>query len=129
MRIAVIGGTMFLGLTATGGGIALLTGTIEPGLDLLDGSPFEDYVIPGLGLAALGVLALVAAAMLLRRPTPAAQLLCAAAGAGIVIYEAVEVMVIGPHVLQALYALLGVVIAVLAGLLLVDRRTEVNARR
>ena len=112
-RAALVGSTAFLGLTAVAGGVALLTGVIEPGLELLDGSPFDDYVVPGLSLTGVGMLSAVASALGWRRAAGAAAL-AAIAGAGIVIYEAVEVAVIGPHFLQAIYAALGLGIVALA---------------
>jgi hypothetical protein len=114
-RTVLIGSTAFLGLTAIAGGIALLTEVIDPGLGLLDGSPFEDYLVPGLSLTGLGVLS-AASSMLVWRRVPGAEVLCAMAGIGIVIYETVEVAVIGRHFLQALYAALGVGILALAAI-------------
>lgn len=113
-RVALVASTAFLGLTAIAGGVALVAEVIEPGLELLDGSPFSDYVVPGLSLTGVGVLSTVASALAWRR-AGGGSVLAALAGAGIVIYEAVEVAVIGPHFLQALYAALGVGIVALAG--------------
>lgn len=114
-RMVLIGSTAFLGLTAIAGGIALLTEVIDPGLEVLDGSPFEDYRVPGLSLTGLGVMS-TAGSMLVWRRVAGAEVLCAMAGVGIVIYETVEVAVIGPHFLQALYAALGVGILALAAI-------------
>ena len=112
-RVGLIGSTGFLGLTAVAGGIALTAEVIQPGLELLDGSPLHDYVVPGLSLAGVGVLSTVASILAWRR-SARARPLAATAGAAIVIYEAVEVAVIGPHFLQAAYAALGVGIVALA---------------
>ncbi len=57
--------------TAVGGGIALMTGLEGDRfpLELLQGTPFSSYVIPGLILTvAVGGSATVAAALLLRNP-------------------------------------------------------------
>lgn len=43
--------TLFVGVTAILGGIGLITGLIQPPERLLQGSPFSDYLIPGLILA------------------------------------------------------------------------------
>jgi hypothetical protein len=109
----------FLALTAAAGGIALLTGWISPGIELLQGSPFTSYTIPGLALLLLvGGSAFVATVlMLLRHPygVPAS----AVAGVMIIGFELVEVMVIGSPAglarnLQLFYASLGLLIAVVA---------------
>jgi hypothetical protein len=96
-----------------------LTGTIAPGLDLLQGSPFTSYTIPGLALLVLvGGSALTATVMLLRRH-PFGTLASAVAGVMIMGFEVVEVLVIGsePGVarnLQLFYFSLGLLIVVLA---------------
>ena len=118
MWIALLVSTFFLGITALAGGVALVAGVIEPGLDLLDGSPFKDYLMPGLSLAGIGLLGLAATMMLIRGRSTVAVLTSSASGAGIVIYEVVEVLVIGPHFLQTVYALLGVAMMILAGVML-----------
>jgi hypothetical protein len=109
----------FLALTAVAGGIGLLTGMIAPGGELLQGSPFASYTIPGLALLILvGGSALVATGLLLwRHPygVPASAL----AGAMIMGFEIVEVLVIGsdPGIarnLQLFYFGFGLLIAVLA---------------
>jgi len=120
-RIALVGSTAFLGLTAIAGGIALLTEVIAPGLELLEGSPFPDYLVPGLSLTGVGALGTVAAVLVGRRAA-AGEVLCAMAGVGIVIYEVVEVAVIGPHFLQTLYGVLGVAIVALAAITAGARR-------
>jgi hypothetical protein len=62
-RVALITLSGFLGITAAGGGLGLLLGWITPGMDLLDGSPFSTYVIPGLMLlTVVGGSALLATA-------------------------------------------------------------------
>jgi hypothetical protein len=112
----------FLALTAAAGGIALMTGTIAPGLDLLQGSPFTSYTIPGLALLLpVGGSALAATIMLWRRH-PLATRVSAVAGVMIMGFEMVEVLVIGsePGVarnLQLFYFSLGLLIAVLASAL------------
>jgi hypothetical protein len=110
----------FLAVTAAAGGIGLLTGMIAPGVNLLQGSPFTSYTIPGLALLILvGGSALVASGLMLRRHLYGV-LVSAIAGVMIIGFEFVEVLVIGsePGVarnLQLFYFTLGLLIAVLAG--------------
>ena len=110
----------FLAVTAVAGGAALLTGGIAPGLELLEGSPFSSYVIPGLSLLVLvGGSALVATFMMLGRH-PWSVAASAVAGVMIMGFEVVEVLVIGSPVgiarnLQLFYFTLGLLITGLAG--------------
>lgn len=67
-----IGAPILLGLGALGGGIALVAkpdgSVMQKPLSVLAGSPFADFLVPGLILGGLfGVGSLVAAAMGLRR--------------------------------------------------------------
>jgi hypothetical protein len=118
----------FLGLTAVGGGLGLLTGAIAPPLDLLQGSPFNTYAIPGLVLLGLvGGSALGAAGLLLRRHSWGGS---ASAGAGLMImgFEIVEVLVIGSspglaRQLQLFYLGLGLCMIALAIALRIAERT------
>ena len=118
-RILLIILNAFLALTAIAGGIGMLTGSIRPPLELLEGSPFNTYTIPGLALLVIvGGSALLATVLLLRRHPFGAW---AAIGAGVMImgYEIVEVLVVGSDPglarnLQVFYFMLGLVIAALA---------------
>ena len=109
----------FLALTAAAGGVGLLTGIISPGLDLLQGSPFSSYTIPGLALLVLvGGSAILATGLMFRFPQ-LGVLASAAAGVMIMGFEIVEVLIIGsdPGVarnLQLFYFTLGLLIALLA---------------
>jgi hypothetical protein len=117
IRILLIVLNFFLGLTAIGGGIQLLIGFYVPPVDLLAGSPFGSYIIPGLALGLIvGGSALFAAVLLIRRNRYAA-LASAFAGLIIMVFEFVEMMVIGfsggpQGFMQLLYFGLGVVIVV-----------------
>lgn len=110
----------FLAVTAVAGGAALLTGDIAPGPELLAGSPFNSYLIPGLSLLVLvGGSALVAAFLLLVRH-PFGTAASAVAGVMIMGFEIVEVLAIGSPAglarnLQLFYFTLGLLIAALAG--------------
>jgi hypothetical protein len=113
-RRALLALNGFLGITATAGGLGLLVGWIMPGEELLDGSPFSSYVIPGLVLLlVVGGSALAAAwAVLCRQPMAAP--LSALAGLMIMAYETVEFTVIGFHWLQLAYFAVGIAIVALA---------------
>lgn len=85
LRTALVVLELFVAMTAIGGGIALATG-LEGGrfpLSWLAGTPFADYVVPGLILAAVvGGSAAVAALTLVSRSTKAGR---AAIVAGLVL--------------------------------------------
>lgn len=112
----------FLALTAAAGGIGLLTGTLAPGVQLLQGSPFTSYTIPGLALLVLvGGSALVATILLLRRQRWGA-LASGFTGVMIMGFELVEVLVIGSEAglarnLQLFYFGLGLIMAIIAAAL------------
>jgi hypothetical protein len=118
-RVLLIVLNAFLGVTAAAGGVALLTGEIAPPLELLEGSPFASYTVPGLALLVwVGGSALAATVLLLRyHPWGAA----ASALAGLIImgFEIVEVWAVGSELglartLQLFYFTLGLLIAALA---------------
>jgi hypothetical protein len=112
---------VLLGVGALGGGLILMIaprGEIMPlPLSALAGSPFDTYLMPGLILfGVLGVGPFVAARLAwLRHPlAPAAALVV---GAGLLIWVAVEVAIIGysnEPPLQAIYGILGVAIVLVA---------------
>ena len=110
--LAVLDG--FLGLTAVLGGIMLVINRFTPPLDMLAGSPFASYLIPGLALLVLvGGGGFLASALVLRR-SPWGTAVSSAAGLMVLIFEAVELVVIGFTWLLAFYVLLGVAILALA---------------
>lgn len=115
IRILLIVLTLFLAITAFGGGIQLLTGFYVPPVEMLAGSPFEDFTIPGLALGLIvGGSALFAAVLLVRR-SRFALLASIAAGLVILFFEFVEVLVIGSpagpsRFMQILYFGMGTVI-------------------
>lgn len=117
IRILLIVLNLFLGLTAIAGGIQLLSGFYIPPVEILAGSPFTDYTVPGLALGLIvGGSALFAAILVIRRNRFAA-LASASAGLIIMVFEFVEMMVIGfsggpQGFMQLLYFGLGVVIVV-----------------
>lgn len=119
LRIVLIVLNFFLGLTAIGGSIQLLIGFYAPPVDLLAGSPFDSYVIPGLALGLIVGGSALTAAMLMIRRNRFATLSSASAGLIIMVFEFVEVLAIGfpegpAGFMQLLYFGLGVVIVVVS---------------
>jgi hypothetical protein len=122
---------VFLALGALAGGAALMAspkgGVIKLPLSDLRGSPFGDFLIPGLVLfVVLGVGPLVVAWALLRRPRSAALAAVnpfrdeywgwtasGVIGVGLVIWIAVEALIIPYSFLQPFYGAVGVAIIVL----------------
>ena len=107
---------------ATAGGIGLVQDPIDNigmSLDLLEGSPFDDYLIPGLILLiVVGLLPFVVLYGLARRRTWG-WWLAVAAGAGLIIWIITEVALLGylPDIggaLQIGMGVLGVLIVVVA---------------
>ena len=117
LRILLVLFNGFLALTAIAGGIGLLAGLNAPPVEMLAGSPFTSYIIPGLALLVIvGGVALIATLMLVRRHSKAV-LASVIAGAVIIGFEIVEVLVIGSPVgiarnLQIFYSTLGILILV-----------------
>lgn len=83
VRVALFALDAFAAVSAAGGGIALVAG-LEGGRfppELLDGTPFSNYTIPGLILAgAVGGSATIAFVATLRRPNVGAPASVAAGG-------------------------------------------------
>lgn len=114
----------FVAVTSVAGGLALVLGPwigalgIMMPTEMLEGSPFTSYLIPGiLLLAVIGGVHAVALVLLVRahRWSLAAA---AVAGSGMLIWIFVQMMIIPFSVLQALYFLCGLVELVLVMLLL-----------
>ena len=95
LHIVLIVLTSFLALSAIAGGFALLANIIPMPVELLQGSPFMDYTVPGLALAAIVGGSAALAAILLLRKSRYALLSAAAAGVIIMFFEFVEMLVIG----------------------------------
>ena len=133
VRVAVIVLTIFIALTAIGGGIAMLMGIEDFPLVWLAGTPFPDYTIPALLLAiVVGGSSLVAASMTLARTQHSAFAAC---GAGVMMmgYIIVEVLTlkqvpIGPTMIEIFYFLLGLLVAVGGGLLWQHERLDGSTR-
>ena len=105
---------MFLGVTAALGGLCLVMGWYAPPLDMLAGSIFASYLVPGLALAVLVGGGSVLAAVLLARHAAWGVAVSAAAGVMILVFEAVELVVIGFTWLLAGYVAVGLLILALA---------------
>jgi hypothetical protein len=122
LRAALIVLVAFLALTAIAGGVALLAGVIAPPVEMLGGSPFGSYLIPGLALLFVVGGSALAATVMLVRGHPRGVAAAVVAGAMIIGFEIVEVLVIGSPAgvarnLQVFYFSLGGLILVLAALL------------
>jgi hypothetical protein len=112
---------VLLSIGALGGGLVLMIaprGEIMPlPLSALAGSPFDTYFVPGLilfGVLGLGPL-LAARIAWLRHPL--APIAAFVVGAGLIIWVAVEMAIIGysnEPPLQAIYGILGVAIVLVA---------------
>jgi hypothetical protein len=118
---ALMGVLVFQGLSGLGGGLGLVmdpTGaTIGLPLESLKGSPFPDFLVPGLVLLTLlGVGPLLVALGLLRGRTwawPASL----GVGAMLLVWLAVQILVVGYQPeppLQLIYGMVGMVILALA---------------
>jgi hypothetical protein len=115
-RIAIVA-LVVLGVGALAGGVALVSkpdgSVMQFDVSLLAGSPFSDFLIPGLILGGLfGVGSLVVAAMGLRR-SRLAPFLAFAIGCAQMIWIVVELAIIGElSFLHPLFFGVGLVIAV-----------------
>ena len=110
----------FVALTAIGGGVAMLAGVDRFPLAWLAGTPFRDFTIPALLLAAVvGGSALLAALATWRRWQHAAA---ATVAAGLLLagYVTVEVLLLaqvppGPTSIEGFYIAVGLILAGLGG--------------
>ena len=109
----------FLGIGALGGGAALVAapdGSImHMPVSILDGSPFPDFLAPGLILGGLFGLGSFAVALMGLRRWPIAPFLAFAIGCGQMIWIVVQVAIIkGVSVLHPTYFGIGLVIALVS---------------
>ena len=106
---------LFNALSAIGGGIGLVTGTLPVPTMLLRHTPFDSFVIPGLFLGIIIGGSALAGAIALRVHARRARLISAAAGVIMVGWIAGEtILVRGFSVLQSLYLLTGLLVVVLS---------------
>jgi hypothetical protein len=119
LRILLIIMTGFLGIPAILGGIALMGNLYTPPVEMLQGSPFTSFLIPGLALSVIvGGSALAAMVLLIRRHS-FGELIALTSGVIIMFFEFIEVMVIGMQAgasqfMQVFYFMLGTLICVVA---------------
>lgn len=109
---------VFQALGGLAGGIALAAAPdgsiLQMPVTYLDGSPFQDYLVPGLILlTVLGIAPLVAAVLLVVRPRPG-WFVAFAVGCALLIWLLVEIAVIPLDPLQVVYGLVGAAIVVLS---------------
>lgn len=95
LHVILIVLTAFLSLTAVLGGIALIANFNAPPVEMLQGSMFKNFTIPGLSLALIVGGSGSFAAVLLFRRSKFDILFAATAGIIIMFFEFVEVMIIG----------------------------------
>jgi len=108
---------LFTALTGMGGGLALM---LEPSgqplgidQDRLAGTMFSDWFWPGLLLGLFVGLGFLIAAIWVSLWGWGANELAIFAGVGLIAFETVEFAIFGFHVLQPLYAVIGLVVIVL----------------
>ncbi len=117
LYVALIVLTIFLALTAFAGCIQLVEGTYAPPVEMLHGSVFKDFAIPGLALGLIVGGSAAFAAVLLFRKSKFSILFATTTGIIIMFFEFVEVLVIGSpagptRFMQILYFGLGTAIVV-----------------
>jgi hypothetical protein len=135
IRITLVVLEIIIGLSAIGGGIAILTGAFDEWLPLawLQGTPFSDYTIPGLVLLIVigGGMLLAAATILMQREW--AVLLSAMMGLVMIGFEIGEVAIVDRYadalipstlVQQVLMSGLGLIIFGLASYLWIREYRE-----
>ena len=95
IRVLLIVLTLFLSLAAFEGGVQLLIGFYTPPVEMLNGSIFKDFTIPGLALGIIvGGSALFTAILLLRK-NKFSLLASVTTGVIIMFFEFVEMLAIG----------------------------------
>jgi len=117
LHISLIVLTIFLALSAIPGGIALIANFYAPPADMLAGSLFKDFTIPGLSLAVIVGGSALFAAILLFRKNKFDVLFSATAGIIVMFFEFVEMLIIGSpagpaRFMQIMYFGLGTAIVV-----------------
>ena len=114
------------GAMALSGGVLLISkpdgSLLRADLSALANSPFSDYRLPGLLLAVLVGGGFVGTALWQTLGGPFARELSVVAGAGIVVFEAVELVWLGFQPLEAVFAIVGVGAVALAWGLPGDRK-------
>jgi hypothetical protein len=113
MYKTLIGISAFNALSALGGGISLVTGTLPVPKALLRHTPFDSYVIPGLFLGIIIGGSALAGTVALLTHARRSRFISAAAGVTMVGWIAGEtILVRGFSWLQGLYLLTGLIVGV-----------------
>jgi len=115
----------FWGISAVLGGIALVAGILPIPTDLLDGSPFPDYTIPGLILTAVGIGSLLCGIALPRRERRTV-IAAGAIGVAQIGFLGVELVVIGFSWLLMAYAIIAITTIAIAAAILTHDATGAN---
>ena len=106
---------LFNAISAIGGGIGLITGTLPVPTMLLRHTSFDSFVIPGLFLGIIIGGSALAGAIALRAQARRSRLISAAAGVIMVGWIAGETILVGGFSwLQGLYLLTGLLVLVLS---------------
>jgi hypothetical protein len=117
LRGILIGLTLFLFVTAFLGGIALIANFYTPPVDYLQGSIFNNFIVPGLALSLVVGGSALFAALLLIRKSKYANFFAVTAGIIIMFFEFVEILAIGSpagpaRFMQISYYALGTIIVI-----------------
>ena len=108
----------FTGCAAVVGGVLLATrpdgSLLAAKLSALSGSPFSDWRVPGILLAALVGVGFLLAAEWQRRRLRHARELSIFAGLGLLTFELIELAWIGFQPLEVVFGLVGVAVVILA---------------
>jgi hypothetical protein len=118
LRLTLLVLTGFVGLTALGGGAAILSGLINMPLAWLQNTPFSSYILPGLILTIIVGGSAVIAAVTMLVDHEMEVLTSLVAGVILVTWISAEIAMLGLTIwLQPFYLAIGLIIIVLAACL------------
>jgi hypothetical protein len=118
LRVTLLVLTGFVGLTAVGGGAAILSGLINMPLAWLQNTPFSSYILPGLVLTIIVGGSAVVAAVTTLVDHEMEVLTSLVAGVILVAWIGAEIAMLGlTNWLQPFYLAIGLIIIVLAACL------------